>query len=305
MVVGYAVFPTQRSSALWRYTAPSFPLKIVVIVFTKLILTMSTHNNNGLYDSIQQNEPVQGDHEGTDPSQARSNHGNHRGNHGTAINDRFVISPPVDTESAIAHSSAHPLNVRATLSATGWIPPLSHGRLAFNTRFSRTFVFRNCSPPVRDAMQVITALLTEIEGFDPAVAASLRHENGTEFSDRTRHGGTRGIPDGKYLIRLDLYQTAVPGYIGREDWEAIQVVKTSIIYEDNHPIAKLVTSAPKVYLFNKRDESWTLVNHMPIHHSTDEERFSVESGILVSPAFNGVEVYPQCSFRMSYPPYRT
>ena len=136
MVVGYAVFPTQRSSALWRYTAPSFPLKIVVIVFTKLILTMSTHNNNGLYDSIQQNEPVQGDHEGTDPSQARSNHGNHRGNHGTAINDRFVISPPVDTESATAHSSAHPLNVRATLSATGWIPPPSptavwHSTLAF------------------------------------------------------------------------------------------------------------------------------------------------------------------------------
>ena len=166
-------------------------------------------------------------------------------------------------------------------------------------------MFQNCTLPVRDAIQVITFLLTEIEGFDPAVADSLRHVNGAEFSDLTRHGGTHGIPDGKYLIRLDLYRTAVSGYNGRADWEAIQVVKTSIISEDNHPIAKLVTSARKFYLFNKRNDSWMLVNHMPIHDSPDEELFSVETGILVFPTFNGVDVHPQCSFRMSYPPYRT
>ena len=82
---------------------------------------MSTGSNSGLYDPIQDNEPVQGDHEGTVPSQARSNHDNHRDNHGRVINDRFVTPPPVDRDTATTHSTAPPLNVRATLSATGWI----------------------------------------------------------------------------------------------------------------------------------------------------------------------------------------
>ena len=82
---------------------------------------------------------------------------------------------------------------------------------------------------------------------------------------------------------MQIYHNCLPGYDNLHHWQGAQVVRTSVIYEDAHPIAVVTSSAPKLDVLCHTNTAWTVVCHQQLPNINTGEDFSVGTGLIMSP----------------------